>query len=47
MSLVVRKVFFLNYNVQKENKYKTRKNPQDQVTFKWKSLMKNDPRKAI
>ena len=31
----------------KENLTYTKKNPQDEVIFKWKSLMKDDSRKTI
>ena len=33
-------------NIKEDFTY-TKKNLQDQVIFKWKSLMKNDARKAI
>ena len=52
MSLAVKRFSFLiimskkKINI-KENFTYMKKNPQDQVTFKWKPIMKNDPRKAI
>ena len=34
-------------NKKKENFTYTKRNPQDEVIFKWKSFMINDPQKAI
>ena len=49
MSLVVRKVFSLNYNAQKENKSKRKLYLHEKKfpgsSFERKSLMKNDPEK--
>ena len=49
MSLVVRKVFSLNYNAQKENKSKRKLYLHEKKfpgsRFERKSLMKNDPEK--